>query len=152
MATTYNFTDGSIAGQVVPRIYNTGENEPYIIHNFLDFSKQSLDVSASDVAQAIAVKPESGITVLAAWIRIITPESAGATAHLGYGGDPDHWGADLALDSAAGSILRLPTTTDAPPVYFSGDDTIDIVGTGSVDIDGLKCEVVALCINTSDSF
>ena len=151
MAETYDFTDGSIVGQVIPRTYNTGENEPYIIHNFLDFSKQHL--ANTDIAKALAIKPESGITVLAAWLRIITPEGGATTANLGYGTDPDHWGADLNLNSAAGSILRLPTTTtDAPPIYFSEDDTIDLVCSAAAGIAALKCEVVALCVNSTDSF
>ena len=153
---TYNFTDGSIAGQVIPRAYNTGENQLYIRRNFVDFSKQSLDAGNADVAQVINIP--AGVCVIDAWLRVITKETADGTVDLGYSGsgtDVDHWGAALAVDSAVGTILRLPTTTDAPPIYFSSAGTIDIkatTDTNDVDIDGLKCEVVALCVNCPDSF
>jgi len=149
MATTYNFTDGSIAGAITPRVKTAEENEVFFLRNIVDFSLQTIEATATDTAQVINIP--AGTTVLTAWLRVITAETANGTVDLGYGGDPDVWGVALAVDGAAGSLLGYLRV----PLYFSATDTIDILATtdtGAVDIDGLKVEVVAMCVKNLSAF
>jgi len=147
---TYNFTDGSITGHPVPRSKTPEENEVFFLRNIVDCSKQTLDAGNGDVAQVINIP--AGTTVITCWLRIITAETTNGTVDLGYGGVVNKWGDALAVDSAAGTVLGALTYS---PVYFSSADTIDIkatTDTADVDIDGLKCEVVAMCVKSLDSF
>ena len=145
---TYNFTDGSIAGQIKPPETTLSENQPFILRNILDFSKQTLDAGNGDVAQALNVP--AGTTVITAWIRVITAETTNGTVDLGYGGDVDKWGDGVAIDTA-NAIVGATVAR----VYFASADTIDVKATidvADVDIDGAKIEVCALCLKSLDAY
>lgn len=150
-ASTYVFYNGSIAGQMKPAQHTPEEDEMFVKRIIVDCSKQTLDAGEGDVAQCIPV--DAGTTVLAAWIRVITAETANGTCDLGYGGAVNAWGDALALDTAAGGILGA--THDWVPVYFASADTIDVVATtdtADVDLDGAKFEVTAVCLKALDSY
>lgn len=145
---TYNFTDGSLPGQVMPAETTLHENKVVVRRNILDFSKQTLDAGVGDVAQAIKVPANT--TVLRAGIRVITAETANGTCDLGYGGAVNKWGNALSL-AAANAIVG---GTDAP-VFFAAEDTIDVaatVDTADVDLDGAKIEVFAEMLKHVDIY
>lgn len=146
MATTYNFTDGSISGQTVPRVKTAEENEIFFLRNIADFSLQTLTQSTADIAQVINVP--AGTTVITAWIRVITADGDAATIDLGYGGNPDQWLDNGAANSAAGTLLGYLWV----PQYFASADTIDITVKETADLDEMKCEVVAMCMKQLGSF
>ena len=146
MATTYNFTDGSVAGHSVPADVTLHENRVRVKRNILDFSKQTLDAGEDDIAQAINIPANT--TVLSAYIRVITAETANGTCDLGYGGNVDQWGDGVSLATANAIVGGL----DAPK-YFAAADTIDVLATtdtADVDIDGAKIEVVARMLKHVD--
>jgi hypothetical protein len=120
-AEIFNFTDGSIAGQMIPSSYAKIKSkrtpirriEPidqhvFLLRNVVDCTKQTLDVSEVDVAQALVV--EAGTTVLDCWCRVTTAEGSGAILNLGYGSDVDRWGHELPMD-ATGLIATLLSAT-----------------------------------------
>jgi hypothetical protein len=146
--TTYNFYNGTIAGQAIGPQMVTEINRLTVRRAIIDCSKQTLDAGNGDTAHVIPIP--AGTTVLAAWLRVITAETANGTVDLGYGGS-NQWGNALAVDSAAGSILGA--TNSWVPIYFATADTIDITATtdtADVNIDGLKCEVVAVMLESSN--
>lgn len=148
---TYVFYDGSIDGQQVPAQYTLEDNRLVVRRVIVDCAKQNLDAGDGDVGQVIPIP--AGTTVLAAWIRVITAETANGTCDLGYGGSVNAWGDALALDTAAGGILGA--THDWVPIYFSSADTIDVVATtdtADVDLDGAKFEVVAVMLKSFDTY
>jgi hypothetical protein len=147
---TYNFTNGSISGQAKQRTRAATENEVYIIRNICDFSKQTLDVSESDIAQCLAIP--AGTTVINAWCRIITAEGTGAALDFGYGDDADYWGNSLSMSSTG--CVGGAITGNKDPIYFASADTLDLAadGAATVDIDGLKVEVCAMCVKALDSY
>lgn len=145
---TYNFTDGSLPGQVVPAETTLHENKVVIRRNILDFSRQTLDAGVGDVAQAINIPANT--TVKRAYIRVLTAETANGTCDLGYGGGVNTWGNALSL-AAANVIVG---GTDAP-VFFAAADTIDVVATtdtADVDLDGAKIEVIAEMVKHVDIY
>ena len=145
MATTYDFTDGSITGQMQPVAVTVIENRVTIMRNIVDCSKQTLTASASDVAKALNIP--AGTTVLTSWMRVITAETSGAKASLGYAGGTQF--ASAVAVSATGAVGG-----SFAPAYFSAADTIDIIAdaTAAVDLDGLKVEVCALCLRSRDTY
>lgn len=148
---TYDFTNGSIEGQMKPPVHTPEEDELFILRNIVDCSKQTLDAGNGDVGKVLNIP--AGTTVLSAWGRIITPETASGTVDLGYGGSVNAWGNALAVDAAAGSIVGA--TNNFVPIYFASADTIDItatIDTADVDIDGLKMEVCALCLKSLNTY
>ena len=149
MATTYNFTDGSIVGQMIPPRMEIVTTQPTIIRNVVDFTKQNLDESADDIAQVLNVP--AGTLVLFAGIRIITAGTTNATVNFGVtGGVVDAWGDGVALDATAGTVTQVAIE----PQYLAASDTLDIIGTddtASVDIDAV-IEVYACCIKVQDSY
>lgn len=150
-ASTYVFYDGSIAGQMTPAIYTSEDNLLTIKRIIVDCSKQNLDAGEGDVGQVLPIS--AGETVVAAWLRVITAETANGTCDLGYGGSVNAWGDALALDTAAGGILGA--THDWVPIYFASADTIDIVATtdtADVDLDGAKFEVVAVFLKSLNTY
>jgi hypothetical protein len=153
MATTYNFTDGSISGVPKPPEHTPIEDRLFVRRNIIDCSKQTLDAGSADVGQVINIP--AGTTVINAWIRVITAETADGTCDLGYGGSVNVWGNALTLDSAAGSILSLAAGSQPAPIHFAAADTIDVVATTDttdVDLDGAKFEVVALMLKALDTY
>jgi hypothetical protein len=147
MATTYNFTNGSISGAMYPAETTLHENEIVVRRNIVDFSLQTLDAGEGDIAQVLKIPAKT--TVLRAGIRVITAETANGTVDLGYGGGVDEWGAGVSLATADAVVGMLDS-----PVYFASADTIDIVATidvADVDIDGAKIEVFALMYKHVDS-
>jgi hypothetical protein len=150
-ASTYVFYDGSIEGQMTPAIYTSEDNLLTIKRIIVDCSKQNLNAGDADVAQVLPI--EAGETVVAAWLRVITAETANGTVDLGYGGAVNAWGDALAVDTAAGGILGA--THDWVPIYFAAADTIDLVATtdtADVDIDGAKVEVVAVFLKSLNAY
>lgn len=150
MATTYNFTNGSIAGIDKPIEATLEDNFPTIRRAIVDFSKQTIDAGEGDIAQVINIP--AATYVIAVWARIITAETTNGTVDLGYGGS-NQWGDALAIDAAAGSIVG--GSNDWLPVYFASADTIDIkatTDTADVDIDGAKLEVCAVMLPAKDAF
>ena len=144
MATTYNFTDGSIAGAYVPAETTLIENQVVVRRNIVDFSLQTIDVSETDVVRVINVPANT--TVLTAGARVITAETASSEFDIGYGGNVDQWGDGVSMATANVTVGCL----DAP-VYFAAADTIDITSSGSVDYDGGKIEVFALMLKHTDT-
>jgi len=145
MADTYNYTDGSITGVPVMTQQTPNENEPRIIRQIVDFTKQNLAHAAADIGQVLII-PE-GTTVLTAWIRVITAGSTSATCTLGTGASAAVWGTGLALDSTAATVLGHLFD----PQYFSSADTVDIVAGGATDEAG-KYEFCALVVKTLDTY
>ena len=149
MATTYSFVAGStIKGVKVPIIPTPQEDRLFILRNIIDFSKQTIDVSESDVAQVLNIP--AGTTVMTVFVRVITAETAAADFELGYGGSASLWGTGLGADGTAGTILGA--IQDWVPLYFASADTIDIVGSGAVDLDAFKFEVTAICLKSMDTY
>lgn len=144
MATTYNFTDGSISGQ--PKVNDTLPNSTGIFcrSNIVDFANQSMDVSETDVAQIINIPADTW--VLGIGLRIITSEGASAVMDIGSDLDVDQW-----YTGAATATGNLATTWAAE--YFSAANTVDITSNSTTDYDGLKVEVVAIMLpgNKSDN-
>ena len=91
----------------------------------------------------------AGTTIMTAWIRVITAESAGATCTLGVGTSAAEWGTGLDCTSVANSILGA--TNDWVPLHFVSADTVDIV-TGGATFDAFKCEVVAVCLKALNTY
>ncbi len=148
MATTYNFTDGSINGQIIPPETATCENNTTIRRNILDFSLQSLDAGLADIAVALNIP--AGTTVLSAWIRPITADAANATVDLGITGAVNVWGDGLVLSAA--DVIVGDTNV---PKYFATAGTIIVtatVDTADVNITLAKVEVVANCLESLDSY
>lgn len=148
MATIYTYNDLS-SGPPHSRVID--EDLMKIHRVIIDCSLQTLDAGAADVCQCIDIP--AGTTVLAAWLRVITAETANGTVDLGYGGSVNAWGNALAVDSAAGTILGA--THDWVPIHFATADTIDVVATtdtADVDIDGAKLEVNAVFVKTTDNW
>ena len=148
MATTYNFTDKSLPLQVVPPEESLSENRIVVRRNILDFSINGLDAGEGDIAKAINIPANT--TVLTAFIRVITAETANGTCDLGYGDNVDQWGDALSLAAADVVVGYL----DAP-VFFAEADTIDVVATtdsADVDLDGAKIEVTAIMIKHLDAY
>jgi hypothetical protein len=140
--TTYNFTDGSIAG--IPKAVDSLPNTTgYFTRSaIVDCSKQTLDAGAGDVAQVINIPADT--YVVQVLLRTITAETADGTIDLGSGLDPDQWGDALAIDDTAGIVQTIDI-----PEYFADADTIDITATtdsADVDIDGWKAEVIAVMV------
>lgn len=106
MATTYNFTNGSITGQPAMIERTPTENDPFLLRHIVDFSKQDLEAGESDVGQCLRIPAKT--EVLDAWPRVITAETADGTFNLGYGGDADYWGKNLNAD-VAGSVKKVLT-------------------------------------------
>jgi len=125
MAATYNFTDGTIGGQMIPSSHSKIKSKKaavrplspidqhlFVLRNYVDFTKQTLDTGDTDVAQVLNVIAET--TVLDVWARIVTAEGTGAILNLGYGGDVDKWGQELAMD-----------VTGVVPTIYTASDTWD---------------------------
>lgn len=108
MATTYNFTDGSLAGQKIATRTTMRENETTILRHILDFSLQSLDAGEGDVAKALIIPANT--SVFDVFIRVITAETGDGTVNLGYGSDTSYWGKSLHID-AIGSVSTMLKTS-----------------------------------------
>lgn len=136
MATIYNFTDGTIAGQMIPDGHTKGRSRKtparplipidshlFVLRNTVDFSKQTLDVSETDVARVLNI--EAGTTVLDVWARIATAETADAILNLGYGSDVDRWGHSLAMDvtGVVPTVYVATVTWDAASINEAEADT-----------------------------
>lgn len=149
-ASTYVFYDGSIEGQMTPAIYTSEDNLLTIKRIIVDCSKQTLDAGVGDVGQVLPI--EAGETVIAAWLRVITAETANGTVDLGLAGS-NEYGNALAVDSAAGTILG--GVNDWVPAYFAAADTLDVTATtdtADVDIDGAKFEVVMVVLKSLNAY
>jgi hypothetical protein len=136
MAVTYNFTNGSIAGQ--PKVNNTLPNTTgtFVRSNVVDFANQTLDSGNSDVAQVLNVPADTWVREIL--VRVITAETATAEMSIGSGLDVDQWGI---LDAAnTGNVVATYA-----PEYFASADTIDIMNNNTdIDFDALKVEIVAI--------
>lgn len=131
MATTYNFTDGSITSQMIPPEVRITEQSPTILRNILDFSLQDIEAGASDVAQALIVPKDT--TVLKCWARVITAETTDATIDLGYGDDADYFGSELNVDATGivASTLKSTTVWDAGAIADGNEEAKDLTVAGA---------------------
>ena len=145
MVATYNFTNGSISGQMIPPVQTVDTGMTFVIRNIVDLTKQNLDHSATDIAQCLTIP--AGTTVLTAWIRVITAGTTSATCTLGTGAAAAIWGTALDLTSTAGTILGHLFD----PLYAAAEETVDITSGGATDILG-KYEVCALCVKSVDTY
>jgi len=149
MATTYNFTDGSIANVPVPPETTLHENRIVIRRNIIDLSKQTLSCTDDDIAQVINIP--AGTTVLRAYARVLTGE-ASTTVNLGTGVLATAWGTNIAPTTANVDTIIGGT---AAPKYFSAADTIDLVATtagGATSMAAIKIEVMAEMVKNLDVF
>lgn len=147
-ASTYNFTDGSLGGQIIPPNTQTCENNTTVLRNILDFSSQNLDAGEGDIAVALNIP--AGTTVLNSFIRVMTADDANATVDLGYTGAVATWGDGVALSTA--DVIVGNTGTAA---YFKTAGTIIVTATtdtADVDITKAKVEVVANCLESLDVY
>jgi hypothetical protein len=130
-ATTYNFTDGALVYDTVPKVIES----PYVkvLRNICDFSAQAIDAGEADVAQCIAIP--AGTIVLDAFVRVKTAETADGTMDLGYGGDADYWGKNLNLDTTAGSVIPTillgSATWDAGSIDDGNEEAKDVTIAGA---------------------
>ena len=144
MATTYNYTDGSIQGRgVLPLPVEYEKITP--VKGVVDFSQQALDAGEGDIAQAINIPAKTTVLTVTALPLTDSDDSlppTNATVDVGYAGN-DQWGDGINIASAAyGTTIFLP-------YYFAAADTIDITATtdtADVDIDSGRVEVIAYCI------
>lgn len=136
---TYNFTNGSIAGNPVPQEATPGDlNEFKIRRGFVDTTKQAL--ANGDVAQA--VKINAGEIVSAIWYRVITAEgTANAKLDLGFGGGTES-GTDFAVTPA--NTIGADAPNFDGPYYFAADNYVTISPTNGVAVDAGVFEVCAL--------
>jgi hypothetical protein len=145
MATTYNFTNGTYQKKAIDTLPNTTGG--FCRSNIVDFANQTLDAGEGDIAQVINIPANTWVTQVL--LRTITAETANGTVDLGTGLDADQWGDGLAVDAAAGIVQTIDIAE-----YFAAADTIDITATtdtADVDIDGWKCEVIAMMVPGSTS-
>ncbi len=144
----YDYTDGSITGQETAEQVNYIENNIVVYRKTVDCALQTLDAGVGDSAKVLSIP--AGVTIMNAYIRIITAETADATLDLGITTvNVDQWGAALAMDTAAGGIVGGVL---AAPYYFATADTIDVLATtdtNDVDLDAAKFEVIAWGIVSS---
>jgi hypothetical protein len=159
MATTYNFTDGTLTRASTPSQKNYIPVPFEVRRNTVNFALATLDVSASDVAQALYIPANT--TVLSAFIRVITAETADATCSLGYGSDPAYWGKNLNLDvtGIVPTILYATATYDAAscPSYtaasgashVSVDVTVAGASLGDITNASLAVDVVDLVLSST---
>jgi hypothetical protein len=149
--TTYNFSNGSLAGvnpgdkahhNTTPRGF-----APFILRNVFDTAGQNI---ANDASIAQVLNIPAGVTVLACWLNTLTVDPTGGTVSLGVTGvDATRWGSAIALTP----VGFLAGTGGPPflPLYFGSDDTIDILEDGAQIIDTWKAEIIAVCVQTNDS-
>ena len=145
MTETYNFTNGSIAGVPVMTQQTLNANEPKILRQIIDLTKQNLAHGTTDIAQCLIIP--AGTTILTAWIRVITAGTTSATCTIGTGVSAAIFGTGLDLTSTAGTILGHLWD----PLYTADADTVDITSGGATDILG-KYEVCALCLKTLNTY
>jgi hypothetical protein len=131
MATTYNFTNGSITNQPRMTQRTPVENGIFILRHVLDFSKQTIQAGASDVAQALIIP--AGTEVIDAWLRVITAETDDATVDFGYGSDANYFGANLNVDATgvAKRVLEASETWDAGSIADGDEEEEDITVAGA---------------------
>ena len=149
MATTRNFTDGSLPDHkkqhaTTPRGFNL-----FTLRNIVDTTKSTCDFdAAADIAQALAIP--AGVTVLAVSVRVITADGNGAVLSCGVTGvDADKWGSAIPVTPAGEQEV-----TGGPvwnPLYFATADTIDLLSDGGGVIDDGVFEVKAICVKGGDT-
>jgi hypothetical protein len=140
MATTYNFTNGSIAGVAKPHDTTPRGFSPFVLRNIVDFTKQTN--VATDVIQVLNVP--AGTLVLGVTLRVITVDAGGGTVDIGTGASTQIWGAACSL-ATGGAVLDSPLPFDAP-TYFATADTIDFVTATAAITTGIV-ELTAVCID-----
>ena len=141
MATTYDFTNGSIVGHPRMTSQEPTENTPFFLRHVIDFSIQNLDSSATDVAKCLNIP--AYVEVLDAWIRVITAETADACVNLGYGSDVDYWGKNLNLDATGTAKRVLPgsATWDASSIADGDEEAKEVTVAGAAIGDHVEAEL-----------
>lgn len=101
------------------------------MRNIVDFSKQTLDSSATDVAQVLIVPADT--TVLSCFARVITAETADACVNLGYGSNVDQWGQNLNMDATGivPTILTAAATFDAGSIADGDEEAKEVTVAGA---------------------
>lgn len=153
VASTYDFTNGSVQGQIRPINPPIEPREITPISNVVDFSQQSLDAGEGDIAQVLPIPAKTivlFVTVLPKADADGSLAASNATVDVGYGGSTAKWGSGIVLDTAEFNVAATggvaPTLA---PHYFASADTIDLVATtddGDVDISAGMAEVTAYCV------
>lgn len=138
---SYDFTNGSISGQMVPRKQCAEENEPFLRRNIVDFSKQNL--AAGDDAKVLDI--ESGVAVKTAFARVITADSGGGTVTLGKTSSGTQWGSAATPDTAGGVLGGTVSVQ-----YYSSDGGIYMLG-ATATLTTAKVEVIAECVKCVDA-
>ncbi len=137
---SYDFTNGSIDGQMVPRKTTPEENTVFVRRNIVDFSKQNL--ASGDDAKALDI--EEGLIVKTVIARVITADSGGGTIAIGDSAGDTSWGS-AAAPSTAGDVLG--GTVDY--TYFDSDGGVYLTG-GTATLTAAKVEVLAECVRALD--
>jgi len=147
MATTYNFTNGSIAGHKKQHATTPRGFEPFMLRNVVDTQYQNI-ANDSSIGQVLNIP--AGVIVMGCWINIITVDAGGGTVSLGVTGvDATKWGSGIALTPVgAKEVTGGPSFN---PLYFSSADTIDILEDAAAAITTAKFEVIAWCVKSSST-
>ncbi len=138
---SYDFTNGSIEGQMVPRRAAAEENEVFIRRNIVDFSKQNL--TTSDDAKVLEI--EEGLIVKSVYGRIITADSGGGTIDFGKTASGHEWGDNQAV-ATQGAIIGGTRSLQ----YYDADGYVYVTGVATASITTLKLEVLAECVKALD--
>ena len=138
---SYDFTNGSIDGQMVPRKTTPEENTVFVRRNIVDFSKQNL--ASGDDAKALDI--EEGLIVRTVIARVITADSGGGTIAIGDSASDTSWGSATA-PSTEGAVLG--GTVDY--TYFDSDGGVYLTAGGTANLTTAKVEVLAECVKALD--
>jgi hypothetical protein len=147
MATTYDYTNGSILGQKKQHATTPRGFEPFMLRNIVRCPKQNL-TNNSDIGKVLAIP--AGVTVMACWINVITLDSGGGTVSLGVTAvDAAKWGSAIGM-TPVGNVADITGGPDFNPMYFSSADTIDVLQATAAITTGVF-EVIAWCVKSSDT-
>lgn len=130
---TLNFLNASVQGTRTVQQPALEPGEIVVVRNYIDCTQQTIDAGDGDVAQVVQVPAET--LVLDCFLQATTAETADATCNLGYGTDPDYWGANLNLD-----------VTGAVPTVLTGSDTWDAASIADGDEEAKEITVAGAAL------
>jgi len=144
--TTYNFTDGSIAGHAPAESTPGDINTITIRRGIVNSVNQNL--ANADVAQVI--KLNAGEVVLDVWARMITAETtAHCDCNLGFGGGVEVGDELVTADSSANTMFYNANFT---PYYFATANYVTLAPNNGVTMDTGVVEVCAIVTKAFNSF
>jgi hypothetical protein len=149
MATTRNFTDGSLPGHKKQHATTPRGFSLFTLRNIVDTTQSTCDFdAAADIAQALLIP--AGTTVLAVSVNVLTVDANGAVLSCGVTGvDATKWGSAIPV-----TPVGEKEVTGGPvfnPLYFAAADTIDLLSDGGGVISDGVFEVKAICVKSSDT-